>query len=88
MIIGYYEITNNSFVHAAVGMTISPVKRLKTIAWKICTIAFTQNTYNPSLRIYIKFTIQIKYTVHRNSIDRLSRTLQSDPVPTSVQSRV
>lgn len=29
MITDYYEITNNSFVHAAVGMTISFNKRLR-----------------------------------------------------------
>lgn len=45
MITDYYEITNNSFVHAAVGMTIVN-KRLRYRSNNIFTIAFTQNTYN------------------------------------------
>lgn len=66
MITAYYEITNNSFVHAAVEMTVvnkrsilSPrinIYYLQLHLHKIPTFSF--------LCIYIEFAIQIKYTIY------------------------
>lgn len=59
MIIDYYEITNNSFVHAAVGMTMLFNKRLR---YRLNRIYIYNCIYTKYLQFFFcVFTLDLRY---------------------------